>query len=520
MASIQSNKNIFCAADYGACGDGETLNTGALQAAVDACNQAGGGTVYVEPGRYRTGTITLKSGVTFYLEAGAVVFGSTEMKDYLPDAYCRTVTRGALFYGRNIENVTIAGPGCIDGSGPAFWETTYCNATALTPKKLRPHALFLIAESENIIFKEITLTNSPCYTLWLLGCDRVQITGITIDNPLNGPNTDAIDIDCSSNVRISDCHIVAGDDCLALKSDAKRLGHNKACQNITVSNCSLRSSTCAIRVGYEGDEAIKNCVFSNLVIYDSVKGIDIISILPDLPQPRFTDIDEGPRIEGVLFSNIVMENVTNAIYIWQGIETNGVFQGSIANIAIVNMIARVRDFCFIGGIAERPITDIALRNVKIAIAEANTARTFEVPGVWGGDKVPWGIYCRHIQGLVLDQVEVEMTSDAVNWLGILKCEAVTDGDIHGLRCRHPLCAAESAAVTLAQSKNIFVHHCHPLSKVPYFLRLEGRDTASITLSSNDLTQAEKAFELAGDVDKNSLSAVSNILPDLSVDKNR
>ena len=124
------------------------------------------------------------------------------------------------------------------------------------------------------------------------------------------------DIDCSCNVVISDCNIKSGDDCIALKSDIKRLGENKECKNIVVNNCILCSSTCAIRVGYEGDGVIKNCTFSNLVIYDTGKGIDIISILPDLAIP-FTEISLGAKISNLMFSNIVMENVKQAIYIWQ-----------------------------------------------------------------------------------------------------------------------------------------------------------------------------------------------------------
>ncbi|MHB9071015.1 MAG: glycoside hydrolase family 28 protein [Sedimentisphaerales bacterium] len=496
----EKREHFFSVADFGATGNGKTNDAFAIQAAVDACAKSGGGKVYFGPGNYLTGTILLKSNVCLYLEAGATITGSADFADYLPDSYCRTVTKGALFLGQNLKNLTVEGRGSIDGNGCAFWESEYCNETALKPKLQRPSALFLIADSENIIFRDITIKNSPCYTLWIFGCDKVKVSGITIDNPLNGPNTDAIDIDCCSNVCISDCHISAGDDCIALKSDAKRLGRNKECKNIVVCNCTLRSSTCAIRVGYEGDEAIKNCVFSNLIIYDSSKGIDIISILPDLPMPLFTEINEGPRIEGLIFSDIVMENVKSPIFIWQGKEVEGVFKGKIENIKINNIIAKSQQFCFIGGISGSPIRDISLTNVKIIIQGTNKSSEFEVPCVWGGDKIPWGIYCRHIKGFILNDVNVEFEQNAANWLGVLKCEEVEDIDINALRCKYNLKNSEIASIVLANCRNSFIHNCNQLSEVNVFLKLEGRSAKSIKLSSNNLICAKKAVDTSQEVD--------------------
>ena len=512
MESLKENKHFFCVSDFGAVGDGITNDNKAIQAAVDICCKSGGGKVYFGPGNYLTGTIILRSNVCLFVDAGAVITGSADFANYIPDPYCRTVTKGALFLGQNLKNITIEGRGCIDGNGYVFWETEFCNETALKPKTQRPHALFLITESENITFRDITLKNSPCYTVWLLGCDKVKISQVTINNPLNGPNTDAIDIDCTSNVCISDCDISAGDDCIALKSDAKRLGKDKGCKNVVVCNSILRSSTCAIRVGYEGDEVIQNCVFSNLVIYDASKGIDIISILPDLPVPLFTEINEGPRIEGLIFSNIVMDNVKSPIYIWQGKEVEGEFKGKIENIKINNIIAKAKQFCFIGGISGSPIRDIDISNVKIIIQGPNKSPEFEVPCVWGGDKIPWGIYCRHINGLVLNNVDVEFEENAANWLGALKCDEVEDIDINAFRCKYNLEKSEIASIALANCKNSFIHGCNPLSEVNVFLKVEGRGTESINVSSNNLTHAKKAVEISQEVDVAALYCTGNILP--------
>jgi polygalacturonase len=208
----EKKEHIFSVADFGAKGNGKANDILAIQAAVDTCSKSGGGKVYFGPGNYLTGTISLKNNVCLYLEAGATITGSADIADYLSNNYGRGATNGALFWGQKLKNVSFEGKGSLDGNGSVFWESEFCNETAaLKPKLRRPHALLLIADSENIIIRDITLKNSPCYTVWMLGCDKVKISGITIDNPLNGPNTDAIDIDCCGNVCISDCHIFYGD---------------------------------------------------------------------------------------------------------------------------------------------------------------------------------------------------------------------------------------------------------------------------------------------------------------------
>ena len=117
-------------------------------------------------------------------------------------------------------------------------------------------------QGESLLFRDVTLLNSPCYTLWLIGCNNVNIDGVTIHNPHDGPNTDGIDVDCCSNVRVANCSIDGGDDAIAIKSDSGTLGEDKPCENVTVTNCVLCSvPACEVRIGYEGDAVIRNCTF-------------------------------------------------------------------------------------------------------------------------------------------------------------------------------------------------------------------------------------------------------------------
>jgi polygalacturonase len=424
---------IFNVMDYGAIGDGRTKETPSIQKAIDACHARGGGTVYFPPGTYYVGTLLLKSHVTLHLESGATLLGSRSEKDYPAKLPKTPLGWGHLLYGENLENVAITGRGVIDGNGPAFWTNEMINAVVFKPKKYRPRSLILLKNCRNTLFRDITVRNSPCFTLWLMGCDIATIHGLRIMNPRKGPNTDAIDIDCSSNVHISDCHIEAGDDCIALKSDAGLLGRKKACENITVTNCTLASTACAIRVGYEGDEAIRNCVFSNLVITDTDIGIDVVSILPK-PVPA---IREGARIEGLMFSNIVMEGVRRPIFLWLGQERKGSFKGCLKNISINHVIAKATNGCYIGGMENRSLESIYLSHIKLIMQGKMQSDQAIRPCVWGGEPTPWGIFAENIQGLKLQDIEVDWRQAIGPWQGGLKCNRVEELDVanfKGLSC--------------------------------------------------------------------------------------
>jgi polygalacturonase len=402
-------KQIFSVTQYGATGRGKTNDTVSIQQAINEASQAGGGTVFFPPGNYLTGTLFLKSQVTLYLEAGATLWGSKKKEDYQ-----RTATKGPdlgdgyLLYGKDLENVTIEGRGTIDGQGQAFWTRQMLSPVVLKPKEYRPRALMYVVGSRNILIRDVTLRNSPCYTVWLLGCDGVNIRGLTLINPRKGPNTDGLDIDCCRNVRISDCHIECGDDCIALKSDARRLGYQQACENITVTNCTLSSTACGIRVGYEGDAPIRNCVFNNLVMVNTDIGIDIVSVLP----ANASNIKVGAEIERIIFSDIVMEDVNQAIFVWLGNQSprKSAFKGKIENILIDNVFARAKNACYIGGYPERSIRGVELNNIKLMMQGKMDAREISTPGVWGGEKLPCGLYCRYIDDLKINNFRVEWPS--------------------------------------------------------------------------------------------------------------
>jgi len=197
---------ILDVTQYGVNRQTQEVQTAVIQRVIDECGRAGGGTVYFPPGDFISGTLFLKNNVTLHLEAGATLRGSTDMKDYDAAAQC-------LVYAKNVERISITGRGMIHGNGHSFWtdERVEYKQNTYLPKESRPRALVYFVGCRNVTVKDITLRDSPSYTLWPLGCENVCIDRITIDNDRRGPNTDGIDIDCSSNVRVSNCHITAGD---------------------------------------------------------------------------------------------------------------------------------------------------------------------------------------------------------------------------------------------------------------------------------------------------------------------
>ncbi|MCX7591701.1 MAG: glycosyl hydrolase family 28 protein, partial [Kiritimatiellae bacterium] len=311
------NETYFNVRNFGVAADGKTLDTAAIQAAVDAAHAAGGGKAYCPPGRYLCGSIQLKSNVSLYLEAGATILASTRQEDYdqtwkLPVscAFHPHLSREHLIWARRAENVGIVGPGVVDGQAERFHGEFDSLNGFYKIDGWRPVRLIAFIECKDVSLEGITIRNAPGWTVWPLGCEDVRITGVRIYNHRQTPNSDGLDPDCCSGVRISDCLLECGDDCIALKSSANLLGEPRACENVVVTNCLLSSPTCGIRVGYEGDGPIRNCAFSNLVMYNTRTGINML-----VPRHEEIGILHGPSIEHLTFSNIVMDTKL-AFYLW------------------------------------------------------------------------------------------------------------------------------------------------------------------------------------------------------------
>jgi polygalacturonase len=288
---------IFDITNYGAVGDGLKDNSIAIQNAIDDCSKSGGGTVYF-PGNnvFMSGPFDLKTNVNIMVEAGSCILANPDESVYKKSAFRKNLGEGTIWIGgENAENVTISGKGTIDGNGIAFMGHEEKAAYVLKPFNIidpRPHLLTLI-NFKNLSIRDITFKNSAYWCVHLIGCDDVKIESVRILNSLKIRNSDGIDLDHSKNVRISNCYIESGDDCICFKTRREYEEYGPT-ENVIVSNCIMKSTSCSVKLGSENMDAIKNIIVTDCIISSSNRGIGI--------QNR----DEG-IVENIVFENIFIE---------------------------------------------------------------------------------------------------------------------------------------------------------------------------------------------------------------------
>ena len=386
----------------GAKPDGVKLNTVLINKTIDKLNAKGGGTLYFPAGTYLTGAIKLKSNITIELEAGATLLFSDNFDDYLPFVEMRhegimMKSFSPLIYAVDAENITIKGEGTIDGQGKKWWdefmrviidmkkngkkdinkyqpmwdEVNDAKAIAadinedyseaLQRRFFRPPFIQPI-RCKNIRIQGIRIINSPFWTVNPEFCENITIDGITINNPLS-PNTDGINPESCRYVRISNCHISVGDDCITLKSgrdkQARDLGW--ANENITITNCTMLAGHGGVVIGSEMSGGVKKVVISNCVFDGTDRGIRIKSTR-----------GRGGVVEDIQVSNIVMKNIQREAFILNLkyskmpeeplSERTPIFR----NINISNITANgVNIPIKIVGLEEAPIDGITFNNIYI-----------------------------------------------------------------------------------------------------------------------------------------------------------
>ena len=278
---------LYFITDFGAVGDGKTLNTAAIQNAIDTCTSAGGGQVVVPAGRFLSGTICLKSNVELHLESGAELISSLDPHD-MPDLMGGfeddnrdTGWEGGCFLlAQHAENVTISGFGRIDGRGrEVFYEDADDGGSHESPLKVRgfrPRMSFL-EDVKNLTVKDVTFFDAAFWTLHMAGCRNVLIDGIRIENNERGPNNDGIDPDCCQDVIIRGCNIRCADDAIVVKTTAPMTKKYGPCANILISNCILRSHSSALKIGTETWGDIHHVTMSDCILDSCTRGIGIWS---------------------------------------------------------------------------------------------------------------------------------------------------------------------------------------------------------------------------------------------------
>jgi polygalacturonase len=445
--SAVASEQLYDVRDYGAKGDGKTLCTQAIQKAIDECSIAGGGTVYLPPGAFLSGTIYFKTGVTLKLAAGCTLLGSADLKDYPPTvpalrSYTDNYTDKSLIYGENVERIGIIGDGVIDGQGASF----------KGPYKVRPYMIRFI-ECRNVTVRDVTIRNSPMWVQHFLACDDVRIAGITVRSNVNA-NNDGIDIDSCRRVVISDCNIDSGDDAIVLKSTTARV-----CADVVITNCVLSTRCNALKMGTESNGGFQNIAITNCVIYNTrLAGVAL-------------EIVDGGTMDRVAVSNIAMNGVGAPIFLRlgnrarpfkEGMETPRM--GAMRNITISNIEATGANptGCAISGLPDAAIENVTLSNIRLSFegggTKADAERAIpEMPTDYPeyrmfGKLSAYGFFCRHVKGLKLLNVQLQLAKPDQRHAIVL--EDVEDALLDCLDA--PLWPDAETTVQLTNVKKVYV----------------------------------------------------------------
>ena len=385
----------FSIADFGAKADGKTKDTDAIAKALDAAEQAGGGTVRFAAGTYLTGAVKLRSRVGLHLEKGATLLFSTDPTDY-PVVLTRwegteCMNFSGLIYGRDVSDIAITGEGTIDGQGSAWWPWSKRAGPTLvklremgetgddpTQRKfgkpedsLRP-CLFEPINCQRILLDGVQFVNSPFWTLHPIYCTDITARNMTLIG--TGPNTDGFDPDSCSNILVENCTFDTGDDCVTLKSgrdkDGRRVG--KPTENVHVRNCTFKRGHGTVVIGSEMSGGVRNVLAETLTADGTDAGVRIK-----------TRRGRGGVVENVVYRNMTIKNIgKQAITIDMFYDVGGnpnVDQTSPEGLPVIRNVLVEHLKCdsaataiVVRGLDDSQMSGITLRDITIAAKEGVT----------------------------------------------------------------------------------------------------------------------------------------------------
>lgn len=511
--SLEGSKNVL---EYGAKPDGRTMNTRFIQRAIDDAFRAGGGMVYVPAGRFLTGRIDLKSRVGLYLAEGSTLQGSSSLDDYHGSEESAEPGQKHLIYARDAEQVTLAGPGRIDGAGQSFWEPSRkpplgadeawgeIASHALKPKEGgRPSPMIRFANCRTVRVTGVHLENSAGWTLHLLNCDDVQVKGIAIKNPINGPNTDGIDVTGCQNVLITDTTVETGDDAICLKSENPLGPEPRVIRNVKVTNCRVTTCCNGLKLGTSSEGGFEDIEFSNCSIYSApvTFGERVVSGIA-------LELVDGGWADGVKVSGITMERTRNPIFVRVGnrkrmrdYPQHGFHRVLIENVHATEALIASS----ITGLPEDPVGDVTLSNISVENVLPSRPE-------WIGREVPEkpraypnarmfgmlpasGLYVRHARGLKLDHVAFTAHAEEGR-------PAIVLDDVEGARIIAMTTSRVNGSmpvVSMANARNITISDSTAPAGTGTFVAVSGNNSANIVLAGDDLRGARRPFALENDV---------------------
>jgi len=519
--SSPKSEVVYDVRDYGAKADGKRLCTKSIQAAIDKCAADGGGTVYLPPGNWLSGTIYMGNYVTLLLDSGSTLLGSRDPNDYAHPYTSRSKSsRGrtsassvepkfsywSLIAGTGLQHIAIRGRGTIDGQGSAF----------RFKDRSRPKGIYL-ENCLDVLVEGLKMLNAGSWMQHYRNCDRLTIQNITVFNHA-AYNNDGLNIDSCRDVCIWGCMVDSDDDAIVLKSLSL-----KPCENVTIANCVISSHCNAIKMGTESGGGFRNIAITNCTIcspryskvtYGRQRGLAGLAL----------EIVDGGVLDRVSISNIVMKGVSVPIFMRLGNRARqydkdkpkpGV--GTFRNVIIDNIVATGTSNigCSITGLPGHAIENVSLSNIKLGFEGGGTKEdaSKEVPEKAGsypestmfGVLPAYGFYCRQVRGLRFTNVQLQTTTSDQRHAVV--CEDVEDVLIDALDATYSPGAA--ATIRLTDAKGVFVRGCRPRTGTELFLNLQGAQSERVVLLANDLSSVRKIVEMGPDVAKTALAQRAN-----------
>lgn len=419
-AAGAGKERVFGVKDFGATGDGVTLDTRAVQAAIAACHASGGGLVDVPAGDYRVGTLEMLSHVTLNLNEGARLLGSQSLGDYAATSSGlaeEPAFQKCLIHAGNATDLGFQGAGTIDGRGAlSAFPISVHGQLAERPTLMR------LAHCERVRFTGLTYRNPAAWGLHLVGCQDVRFEGVTIQSRDNNANNDGIDLDGCRDVLIEHCRINSGDDAICLKSTLAA-----PCANVVVRHCQLSSKTAGFKLGTSSRAGFVHVRMQDCRLHDCPMGAVKLLLV------------DGGRLEDVTLERLTMDNVGGPLFIRLGnrgrlydqpapqvyghdAQPEGAPVGALRGVTIRGVTARVsgherdRQAILITGIPGHRVQDVTLEDISVRFPGGGTRdeATRRVPEdvarypeqYFFGVLPAWGLFVRHAEGVRLRRVKL------------------------------------------------------------------------------------------------------------------
>ena len=434
LSTLYAQEKRYFITDFNAIGDGKTMNTKAIQAAIDTCASRGGGKVIFPKGTFLTGTIHLKSHVNLEITEEAVLLGSDKRNDYEKNDWY------ALILAKEQKHISITGKGTIDGQGRALAQDVYrMMKEGLLPPKTKPYdrpdenqrpQIIEMYHCQNVDIQGVTIKNAACWVQTYHACVDMRFEKMTVESTAYW-NNDGLDLVDCKNVVVSNCKFNTADDGICLKSQDTK----SCCENITIENCTVRSSASAIKLGTASYGGFKHISIKQIKVFDTYRSAVALECV------------DGGVMEDIIVDGVEAKNVGNAFFVRLGHRYQARPVGVLKNILLKNIKATILNPkpdkgyemegpppdekyhllpASIVGLENHFIQHITLENIKFTYG--GNAKNIDLMSIDSLKKVPerekdypefdmfgelpsWGLYVRHTEGVTLKNVKFDLKKE-------------------------------------------------------------------------------------------------------------